>query len=312
MDSSILKNYKIKIVVIIIAIFIWFFVETENNYKYSFEIPIQITNLSPGKIITNEKPNHVKATLWGKGRELLALILSRKLQYNFDLTNVNESRLFIFDKKNVRFPHASNIEILNIIEPDSVYLKIENLEHKKVPVKTEIRIIPIQGYIIVNGIQLQPDSVCLTGAKTGLDSVSYIRTEQLVYKEVKRDLKKKIKLINPEVKNVWPKQSELYFFADVQKILEKPIAEIPIKIVNKPSQVEVIVIPSSLNLTLIGGVDLLLPITNMDIPAYIDYLKVRDSKEKYHLAYINKPDGVRIKDIKPKRFKVIVKKNSSR
>ena len=75
MINSYFRHLKIRVVVVLLAIFIWFFVETEDNYKHSFEIPIYITNLQQGKIITNRIPNSAKVTFWGKGRELLALIL---------------------------------------------------------------------------------------------------------------------------------------------------------------------------------------------------------------------------------------------
>ena len=243
----------------------------------------------------------------GNGRALLALILSQKFKYNLDLTNINESKLFSLNKNQV-FPRTSSIEILNIVEPDTVYLEIENLKKKKVPILPDIQITPIPGYTIINGIQLNPDSVLITGAKAKIDSILFIRTEKVYLKKVKRDIRKKIKLIDPKIKNVWLKQKESNFSADIQKLMEKPLLEIPVHVINKPENVEMTVIPSSLSLTLIGGVDLLLPITNKDIPAYIDYLKIRGSKEKYCLAYIDKPKGVRIKDVKPKRFKVIVKK----
>ena len=61
-------------------------------------------------------------------------------------------------------------------------------------------------------------------------------------------------------------------------------------------------------LTLIGGVDVLLPITNKDIFAYIDFNKVKNIRQECP-AYIDKPDGIRIDKIEPKLFKVtIIKK----
>ena len=133
MRNLILENFKIKIVVIFIAIFLWFFVKTDNNYKHSFKIPATISNLGEGKIIVTKIPSYVKATLLGKGHQLLALFLNQKLKYNFDLINENQSKAFKINKNNI-FPRISNVEILKIVAPDSVYIGIENLRRKKVPI----------------------------------------------------------------------------------------------------------------------------------------------------------------------------------
>lgn len=308
MFNYITKNLKIKVVVICIAILLWFFVETENNYKYELNIPFRISNLSYDKYITNNIPDHVKVTLWGRGRELLALMLNPKLQYTLDLTNETTTHTYKLEKKNVRFPRISNIEILNIVEPESIEVKIQDLLQRKIIVKPDIEITPLAGYTIIDGIQLSVDSVFVEGVKSSLDSIDYIKTKQLIIKDIRRDINEKVKLRAPDVRNAWLTTEEIEVFVDVQKLLEKPLNEIPVKVLNKPSDIELTVIPSSLNLTLIGGVDLLLPMTSKDIHAYIDYNKVRGSKEKYYLAYIDKPEQVRIKDIRPKYFKVIVKK----
>ncbi|MBD3289912.1 hypothetical protein GF337_13985 [candidate division KSB1 bacterium] len=308
MLNYITKNLKIKIVVVCIAVLLWFFVETENNYKYSMDIPLNISNLSSEKIITNDIPENVKVSLWGRGRELLALMLNPKLQYNLDLSNESGAGTFALEEQNVRFPRISNIEILNIIEPESIDIRIQNLIHKNVAVKADIDVFPLSGYTVVDGIQLSQDSVGVRGAKSALDSIDHVKIERMTFKNVRRDIHKKAKLLDPKVKNAWLEKEELEIFIDVQKLLEKPLNEIPVKVLNKPKGVELTIVPSSLNLTLIGGVDLLLPMTSKDIDAYIDYNKIRGSKEKYYLAYIDKPEHVRIKDIRPKHFKVIVKK----
>jgi len=308
MKSYFTKNIKIKIVVVCVSILIWFFVETENNFKYTFDIPITVTNISPDKILVNELPPKAKITFWGKGRELLSLILSRKLNYNFDMFDIEESQYHALKKTNVRFPRENNVEIINIVEPDSVFIEIENLVEKKIAVIHDVTINLTPGYTIVNGIQLTPDSIEVVAAKSRIDSVVSITTEKVIYKNVRRKLHKKIKLIEPSIKHFWLKSKNIAFFVDVQKLMEKPLIEIPVRVINKPPNIEIMVVPSSLCLVLVGGVDLLLPITKNDIDAYLDYEKIRVTRERYYRAYIEKPAGVRIKDVKPKQFKVIIKK----
>ncbi|MBN2013440.1 hypothetical protein JW960_29185 [candidate division KSB1 bacterium] len=290
------------------AIFIWFFVKTENNYKYAFRIPIQVSNLPNGKIITNDIPKQAKVTFWGKGRELLTLILNRKLYYNLDLVNIDDSQVFIPNIHNIRLPHESTIEILNILEPDSIYVEIADLEMRAIPVLPQISIETVSGYTIVNGVKLSQDSVHVVGPKKQLDSLKYIETEKLHFKNKKHDINKEVELVTPKIKYIKLLENSISFTVDIQKLMEKRLVEIPVEVINKPPNYSVTVIPSSLSLTLIGGVDVLLPLESKDIKAYIDYTKVYGSKNKEHLAYIEKINGVRFTDIKPKGFKIVVKK----
>ncbi len=298
-------NFKIKAVAVILAVSIWFFVETENNYQYSFKIPVTISNLLADRMITNEIPTHVKISVWGKGQDILSLFINREFKYHIDLTDVKESINFPLSKNNVRLRRASNIEILNLIKPESIYFNIESIEEKKVAIKNEIEIIAVPGYMLVYDLKLEPDSITITGAKSSLDCVNVVQTEKVVYKKVKQDIRKKVKLVKPDIRNIWFKNDEVHFSADIQKLMEKEFVDIPVNIINKPINVNLLVIPSTLTLTLIGGVDVLLKIDNDNLFAYIDYSKIQGKLTDDHLAYIEKPETVRIKNVEPKHFKVI-------
>jgi len=308
-DKKILKNIRTKIVVISLAIFIWFFVETSNNYKYSFKIPLVINNLTTEAIIINEVPEYVRITVWGKGSDILSMILTKKFQYNLDLTNIHESTSFNLSTKNVRLPRASNLEILNIVKPDSIHIQIEKRITKKIPVLPNVVIETYAGYTLVDDIKLEPDSVTAIGALSLLDTIISLKTEPMSLKNVKRDIKKTVNLQVPKSDKVQLLRKEVLLLADIQKLIEVSFSGIPVTVINTPDNVDLSVIPSSLSLTLIGGVDKLLPIKPEDILAYIDYNKVIASDNEFHLAYIDKPDGVRIEDVEPKRFKIIFKKS---
>jgi hypothetical protein len=59
-------------------------------------------------------------------------------------------------------------------------------------------------------------------------------------------------------------------------------------------------------LTVEGGEKLLLNLKKENIVAYIDYARMRDTTGAGHPAYIRTPDGVRYRDVKPARFKLIL------
>ena len=290
------------------AILVWFFVKTEDNYRYSFKIPLRVTNLGPNRIINHEVPKRIKITSWGKGRELLSLMLRKEMFYDLDVSRVKHSAMIALEKDDIKLTHESNIEILNIVDPDTIELKIIDLIKKKVPIISEAEIQTLPGYTVVDEVQLNPDSVEIIGPEPFIVKISTISTQNKIFRNVKRDLEKKIRLENPQKEQIRLFPAEVKIIANTQKLMEIQIFEVPVTVTNRPADLKVTVIPSTLSLVLEGGTDLLLNVTKQDIKAYIDYQKVHASKNKNHLAYIETPQGIRYRDVKPKRFKVVVEK----
>lgn len=290
------------------AILIWFFVKTEDNYRYSFKIPLRITNLGPDRMVDNDIPQRIKVTSWGKGSELLSLMLRRDIFYNLDMSKVQISAKVALQINEIKLMRESAIEVLNIVHPETIEVKITDLITKKVPIFSEVEIQTIPGYTIVNEVMLSPDSVEIHGPEVEINNISAIRTQNKVFKNIKRDLTEKIRLANPGKNHVKLLTDEINLFVGIQKLMEKPVFEVPVTVINQPPNLKITVLPSTLSLVLEGGTDLLLNVTKQDIKAYIDYQKVHASKNKNHLAYIETPKGIRYRDVKPKRFKVVVEK----
>lgn len=302
------NNLKIKFIVLFLAILIWFFVKTEDNYRYSFEIPLRVTNLGHDHLIENEIPQKIKITCWGKGQDLLSLMLRKDIFYNLDVSKIQTSANLVLNINHIKVPRKTNIEVLNIVEPETITVEITKLVTKKVLLIPEISIQTDPGYTVVDEITVDPDSVEVIGPEPEIKNIFSIHSETKSYKNIKHDLQKKIKILNPSKRNTRVLVNEVTVFADIQKLMEKPLSEIPVGIVNKSQDFKITVIPSTLSLVLEGGADLLLNVTKRDVQAYIDYEKVRASKAKNHLAYIVTPKGTRYRDVKPKRFKIVVEK----
>ena len=308
MDFNIFKNLTTRLIVLFMAILVWFLVKTEDNYRYSFNIPIRVTNLGPNRVINNDIPNRIKITSWGKGRELLSLMLRKDIFYNLDVSKVQNSAKFALEKNKIKLMHESNIEVLNIVDPETIEVKITDLITKKIPIISEAEIQTLPGYTVVDEIVLKPDSVEIIGPEPIIAKIPAIRTQNKIFRNIKRNLERKIRLAAPGKKHVKLLANEVNLIVDIQKLMEKPLFEVLVKVINQSPNLKVTVIPSTLSLVLEGGTDLLLNVTKQDVEAYIDYQKVHASKNKNHLAYIETPKGIRYRDVKPKRFKVVVEK----
>jgi len=302
------NNVKPKLVVLFIAFLIWFFVKTEDYYNYSFHIPLRVTNLHENQVIENDIPQKITIACWGQGRDLFSFMLRKDIFYNLDVSKVQRSAKIFLNEDQIKFLRKTDIDVLNIVKPETVKVIISELVTKKVPIISKVNIQTYPGYTIVGEIKLEPDSVNIIATESEIKNISAVHTINKSYKNIKHDINKKIRLLDYSKKHVRLLASEVHLFADIQKLMERPISEINVEVINRPNNFKVTVIPSTLSLVLEGGTDLLLNITKQDISAYIDYEKVHNSKNKYHLAYIDAPEGTRYRDVKPKRFKIVVEK----
>lgn len=305
---SIFKNIKIKIVVLVLAILLWFYVITENEYQYIMNIPIRLVNVRNGKVIINEHPRTAKVLLLGRGKSLLSLMLEGNIELVLNLHHVSNWTHTKLRNENVNIPRHSQVDVVQIVEPDSIEIILGNLVKKGVPVRPQIRVQPYQGYTKVGDYKLEPDSVWIQGAEIFLEQVDFIDTEPYEVEGVKTQLSDFVPLIPPKQKKITMLTKRVQFHANIQKLMEKRITGIPVKVRNVPPEIKVIVIPSHLSLTLEGGVEQLANITEKDITAYIDYNRKRKSTETGHPAYIETPPGIRTRDVTPQKFKLVLER----
>ncbi len=100
------------------------------------------------------------------------------------------------------------------------------------------------------------------------------------------------------------------FSQDVQKLMEKRISRIPIRVINAPEEVSAFAIPATLSLIAEGGVHRIAALTEKEINAYIDFPRAADRGGADYLAYVDPLPGVRFRSIEPKRFKVILERKN--
>lgn len=302
------KNLKIKIIVLVLAILVWFYVITEKNYQYIVEVPIRPINLRSEKVILNNYPRAAKVKLWGRGKNLLSLMLERDIEVLVNLYNVNTRFHDQIRKQNVNIPRHSLVEVVGIVAPDSIEIILGKLVRKSVPIRSVINIKPHQGYTQVGKTRLIPDSVWIKGTEKNLGEISYVSTAPYNTQNRKNKLSDVVLLIPPEKKDVTIEKESVQFVTDIQKLMEKRITGVPVQVRNVPGNLNVLVIPSHLGITLEGGVGLLANITEKDIVAYIDYRRKQGPNEIGHPAYIETPPGIRTRDVTPQKFKLILER----
>jgi len=290
-----------------LATLFWFAVVTENLYEHEVDVPIVAVNIPAGKTLANDIPATARVHFEGKGRALLGLMFRRDARLVLDLSNVRRRQAFVLQRQMVHVPRGNyGLTPVQIFYPDTVWVRLANLVDKPIRVSAEVKLTPMPGYTVMQPWRLEPDSVVISGPEEVVRRLDSVLTEHKEFANLQDSISAKLRLqAFPESLHVELAENETQFSADVQKLIEVTLHEIPVQVQNAPGHLKVTPVPSTLSLTVEGGEQLLLTLKSEDIIAYIDYSRVREIASGGHPAYIRTPAGVRYRDVKPALFKLM-------
>jgi len=305
-------KYKIKIASTLFAVFIWFLIVTGGSFDYIAEIPIDISRIHQDYIISSPLPEQARIRLRGAGRNMLTFLLFREGHLLLDFEwQVGEKRLKPEINDVVLTGNAEKLTVVELLEPDEITLTIEPLVTKEVSILSNIEINLQPGYTLVGEVNFLPERALIQGPQSMVDTCSGVATERAVWNDSRRPIRDQVELLAPDHPLIELVHSKVIVHADIQKLMERRIAAVPVTVINLPPRVTALVIPSNLSLVVQGGVDLVSKVTEQDIVAYIDYRRHRNPEQEEFPAYIEPLPGIRFREIEPKRFKVVLEKETS-
>jgi YbbR domain-containing protein len=297
---------KLKIVSTLVAILIWFLIVAGETYDYVTEVPIEIIPVEKDCIITSRPPSRAKISLRGPGRLLFSFMLFREGSLRLNISpEIGTQTIRPSDDDILLAGSAKNLTY-RLIWPDTISVQVEKLVTRDVPIYSHIILKPMAGYTIVGKPTLTPNVVKVRGPQSVVSTMDSAHTQTALFDELRFPFEKKISLSPPVAQNVVWLTTEITVNADVQKLMEKTISDIPVTVRNLPQSVDAFVIPSELSLVVEGGVNVIYSLSLKSIHAYIEYDKRLDGLTEECPVIIEPLPGVRFRDIKPDRFKVVL------
>jgi len=301
---KIFVDYQIKLFILAFAILLWFYVSLEDTYEYNISVRIVPINVRSNYVIVNDYPKEVLVKFRGKGKSLFALKSSdRKIR--LDLSRYRRLAIFRLRPEMVEIPPTLSVQVVQIIRPDTVVFKLERKSEKNLRVVPNVSVSLEPGYTIVGAIKTEPSAVHISGPKSVVDTLSVIYTRKLFFSHVKSDVSGNVRLESIPNRFVSIVPQMVHYRIDVQQLGEKTIKDIPVHLIHAPRNKQARVIPSTISVTIEGGVNLLDTITTKDINVYIDY-KQRGVGRSNYKAIIELPPETRFSNAFPHTFKVIV------
>ncbi|MBN1996535.1 YbbR-like domain-containing protein [candidate division KSB1 bacterium] len=303
------SQYKAKVAATVFAFVIWFFIVTGGTFEYKTTIPIFMPSLHKEFIITSPAPPPATIRVSGQGRNLISFLLFKQARLVPEIDWTLGSKTTSLSKENIQlFGITKRLDEIELLEPHSIQIEIEKLVIRELPIKNMIKFKPLAGHTIVGAIEVDPDKVSIQGPRSMVSKYDSIKTASILWDHLKYTIEKNVDLIPPDNELIKLLTTRTQIYADVQKLMEKRISNVPVKVINLPPQTSALVIPSHISLMIEGGVKVVSEITAEDIVAYIDYKRHLDNKDNDYLAFIEEIPGIRPRDFEPKKFKVVLER----
>lgn len=179
MDKMIDSPWVLRITSLALAILLFFSVRSEINSNERLavneqedvirDVPVEVYYDTDNLIVTGI-PSVVDVRIKGPTQDVLKVKASRDFKVFIDL-----NRLLIGEHK-VKLQYENISRKLDVeLDPDTVDIKIEERVTKEFKVEAEMNRQTIAEGFVLKGLNVTPPNVFITGAKSAIDSISYVK-----------------------------------------------------------------------------------------------------------------------------------------
>ena len=303
-----------------LALLLWVFVVSDNEYSMIIDMPIEARNLSAQKAHKKEVPEYAQVRLKGTGRALFKTLLLKNFISNFklviDLDRISEEYDFYLNEYYERYPQkvvippSYDLEYIEVVYPDSIHISLDEYMVKKLTVKAPLKINPAPGYTLVGNINIYPASIEVAGPREVIQEMKYVSTIKDTFLLQDFDIDVNLKVDNQTRSLVEYSQTTISIHQDIQSVSERIISEIPVKVINVLPNLRLFVNPTTVALTVIGGVDRIAAVNPKDILVTINFAKQWISGKNYYEPTVSVPvDILEWQDLSPRNLELVVTKD---
>ena len=316
--ASFFKNIAFPVGAFLLAMLLWLFVISGDQYTMMMDLPIEARNLNSQKTYLEEVPGYASVILKGKGRDLFKSYLLQnysEFKLVLDLDGISQEYEFIlndyFEKypRKVVIPSSHNVSFIEVVYPNRIKIKLDEVMQKKVPVVSNIWSEVKDGYVHIGNTQCEPDSLTIIGPRVELNKINEVYTTKDTLTNLTKSNYGTIDLISQN-RLIKYSLKKINYFLDVQQISERIIVDIPVKVINKVKGIRVFPSPQTVSLTVVGGVTQIAGIKPIDISVIVDF-KSWQLEKNFYAPKITVPfDILSWKDLSPRTIELGVARES--
>ncbi len=298
---------------LLISVIIWLLNALSKNYTTDIRYPITYTDFPEEQVLIGKPPDNLTLRVTAHGYALLRYkTFNRPVPINFQVSSFtmsrimsDTSRLFIltrYARDRIARQLPGELQLVDI-NPDSLYFRFAKETEKRLPVKPRIGFDMGNQFTTIGGVELEPDSMEVTGPDIYLDTMTGIYTRKTNLGFLEKTYEGKVELKRMPALSY--DREKVTCRIRLEKITEVQ-QYVPIQIVGLPDSLRMQTFPPRVRVS--GNVGL----SNYDrvVPeafrVMVSYRDVMNSKEQIPVSLEQHPDFLINPDFYPKTVEYLL------
>jgi YbbR domain-containing protein len=313
------NNRRLGIFLIFLALstIFWFLTQLEEVYVTRISYPVEYQDMPEDKIVVGNLPSHMRLEIRGQGFKLLEYKFSNELNplilhinsYNLQALEDDDSpRYYIVTQSTatrIAQQLSQEVEILDI-KPDTLFFEFAEKINKKVPVQPSLQYTFARQMMLGGTIQIEPDSVTITGPNSVLDTIFQIPTHAKTYTDLQRTVHASIALEKPhEQVELSTRRVELTI--PVEQYTEGEVQK-DVQVINVPDSVVVKTFPQNVTITYLVGLSQYQKVIPELFRVVADYQDIKEGGGQLKVEVMKAPDYLKSYSYNPREVDYIIEK----
>ena len=156
---------------VLVSCVLWLSLSLGEQRTQTLRVPVNVVETPEGEALAEKPPSHAQVQLQGRGLDLLRLF------YNPPVVEVSATTGRVNVAEEITLPQGTSLRIESVT-PTSFGMELEALQTQQIPVKNRVEVRPASAYEVIGDLQLNPDSVEVTGAKSIVEGLEAWPTTQ--------------------------------------------------------------------------------------------------------------------------------------
>lgn len=285
-------------------------VQFSKTYTQLIEIPLTYVNAPLDKSLAEDRPEHVDLQLQDNGFSIyyykifnpeLTIDLSKAIEADEQLVYRLQNHLTEIEEQ-----LKLDFERSRIIQ-DEIVIPFQYKKEKMLKVVPRIEVNYAVGYSSEDPVQLEPDSVKVSGPQKMIDSIQYVHTQSISLNKVNSDLEGQVAIDTTGLGALSFYTNSLKYFQKVDKFTEGS-AEIPVEVVNVPSGLNLAYFPKSVMIYYQVNLARFEEVGAADFRVVCDFKDIEKGEDYMIAKIVEKPDFIRNTRLNERRIQFVIKR----
>jgi len=280
-------------VCLLISTVLWLALTLNDERTVTLQVPTRVVNLPSSQALTELPPSTVRVEMTAQGRELIGMYVNPPdLPLDADSETIDVRNALLL-------PEAANVEVVSVT-PREIRIPTEPRVDRRIPVDPRLRVDLPASYELLGPIQLDPDSVTISGAASIVQTFRSWPTDSLTIRDVRDSTSVRVSL-SDTLSQLVERSTEAVRAQATAGRFSEATREIEVEVTGIPSDQDLVALePSSIRVKYRVLFDHLFEAQSAPgFFATVSYDEIRSDTTGFVRPQITVPSDLQIRDPKP-------------